>query len=201
MGFSFFFRDVAEMDLILQYALPELMNNTRINIWSAGCSAGQEPYTLAIKLRENMGYFSFKKVKIYATDIDNTNEDFGTVIRNGCYQRDNVIRIPPEILSKYFTPLHDGCEFQIIDEIKNVIEYQKHDLLSYQEIRSAINVIMCKNVLLHLHEEQRIEVIKMFYRALADKGFFIMERTQEMPAAVNHLFERVTNSEQFFRKK
>ena len=103
MGFSFFFRDVNEMDLIIQYALPELINNTRINIWSAGCSEGQEPYTLAIKLRENMGYFAFKKVKIFASDIDNTSENFGNIIRNARYNGETIKRIPPEILSKYFT--------------------------------------------------------------------------------------------------
>ena len=201
MGFSFFFRDVNEMDLIIQYALPELINNTRINIWSAGCSEGQEPYTLAIKLRENMGYFTFKKVKIYATDIDNTSEDFGNIIRNARYHGETVKRIPPDILSTYFTPINEGAEYQLVSEIKEAIEFQKHDLLSYQEIRSAMNVIMCKNVLLHFHEDQRVEVIKMFARALDVKGFLVMERTQEMPKETAHLFEQVTTMGQVFRKK
>ena len=201
MGFSFFFRDVAEMDLIIQYALPELINHTRINIWSAGCSEGQEPYTLAIKLRENMGYFAFKKVKIFASDIDNTSENFGNIIRNARYNGETIKRIPPEILSKYFTPINEGAEYQLVSEIKEAIEFQKHDLLSYQEIRSAMNVIMCKNVLLHFHEDQRVEVIKMFARALVEKGFLIMERTQEMPKETAHLFEQVTTMGQVFRKK
>jgi chemotaxis protein methyltransferase CheR len=148
-----------------------------------------------------MGYFAFKKVKIFASDIDNTSENFGNIIRNARYNGETIKRIPPEILSKYFTPINDGVEYQLVSEIKEAIEFQKHDLLSYQEIRSAMNVIMCKNVLLHFHEDQRVEVIKMFAHALVEKRFLIMERTQEMPKETAHLFEQVTTMGQVFRKK
>jgi len=201
MGFSFFFRDVDAMDMIIEHALPEIKNNRYISIWSAGCSEGQEPYTLAIKLRENVGPFTFRKIKIYATDVDNTTGEFGNTIHNAVYPKEMIKRVDSEILSKYFRPVGIGAEYKLVDEIKRAVEFQQHDLLSYREIRSSINVILCKNVLMHFNSNQRVGVIRMFHQALAPGGFLVLERTQEMPREVSYLFTRVTDRGQVFRKK
>lgn len=201
IGFSYFFRDVAAIDLIIQYALPEVRSNKYINIWSAGCSEGQEPYTLAIKLRENLGQFAFRRIKIFASDIDNTTGKFGDMIKKGVYPKKMVERVDPNILNKYFQPINDGTEYEIIPKIRNVIEFKKHDLLTFKEIRRGFNIILCKNVLMHFNISQRIGVIKMFHKSLADGGFLVMERTQKMPIETSSLFERVTIKGQIFRKK
>lgn len=201
MGFSYFFRDVEAMDLIIKYAIPEIRSNRYISIWSAGCSEGQEPYTLAIKLRETLGHFTFRRIKIYATDIDNTTKTFGETINQGIYQKTSVGRIDKEILSKYFNPIDGGYKYELIPEIKNAVEFQKHDLLSLKEIKQGINVILCKNVLMHFNQKQRIDVINMFHRALAENGFFAMERTQKMPDETKNLYEQVSQLGQLFRKR
>ena len=100
MGFTFFFRDFQTLDLIREYVLPVIGLRRYINIWSAGCSTGQEPYTIAILLRENMGPMLFRNVKLLATDIDENNE-YGTIIRNGSYPAKELERIPPEIFKRY----------------------------------------------------------------------------------------------------
>lgn len=200
MGFSYFFRDVAVMDLIVKHVLPEVKSNKYITIWSAGCSEGQEPYTLAIKIRENVKNFTFRRMRIIATDIDNTTGKFGEMVTTGVYPKKMVERVDPNIVSCYFKKLNGGIQYELIPEIKNVVEFHKHDLLTYQPIKNGIDIILCKNVLMHFNKEQRVKVIDMFYNALNKQGYLAMERTQKLPEEVRSKFERVTNNGQIFRR-
>ena len=199
MAFTFFFRDNQAFDLVMQYAAPDLKTRRYINVWDAGCAMGPEPYTLAIRLREQMGHFLFRNVKICATDIDETNT-FGGIIARGIYSDQETKRIPPEILGKFFSPNgSDGC-LQISDELRRAVQFQQHDLLSLKPVREGFGLIVCKNVLLHFSPDERVEVIKMFHRTLAEDGYFLTERTQQLPAQTARLFRRVTSVGQLFQK-
>ena len=187
------------LEAIRDYVIPGLRTRRYINIWDAGCAMGPEPYSIAIIVRENMGHMLFRNVKIYATDIDGSNL-FGKIIGDGVYPGEQVNRIPKEIFSKYFTPV-DGTEhFRLAGEIRKCIEYQRHDLLTLKLARKNFGLIVCKNVLLHFNEAERIDVIKMFYNALAEGGFFVTEQTQKMPLELKNLFEPVVSNVQLFRK-
>ena len=70
MAFTYFFRDQEILDLVVRWALPDLRTRMYLNIWDAGCAMGPEPYSLAMLLRENMGQFYFRNVRIFASDID-----------------------------------------------------------------------------------------------------------------------------------
>jgi len=96
MAFTFFFRDRETLDLICELVLPKLRDRKYINIWDAGCADGPEAYSLAIMLKENMGDFGFRNVRIYATDIDESG-DFGNVINKGIYPKDAIKRIDMQI--------------------------------------------------------------------------------------------------------
>jgi chemotaxis protein methyltransferase CheR len=78
--------------------------------------------------------------------------------------------------------------------------FQRHDLLSLREIGEGYALILCKNVLLHFQPAERVGVLKMFHRALAQGGLFATEQTQEMPADLAPLFARVTPDAPLFRK-
>jgi len=202
MAFTYFFRDLQTLEMIRDYVLPELKSRKYINIWDAGCAMGPEPYSVAIIIRENMGPMIFRNVKIHATDIDESNL-FGDVIRKGVYPEEQVKRIPKEIkeiLEKYFERNCRQGHFEIVDEIKRCVEYYQHDLLSLKPIRDNLSLIVCKNVLLHFKEQERVNVIKMFHDSLAKGGFFVTEQTQKLPRKVERLFERVVSNAQVFRK-
>lgn len=199
MAFTYFFRDLHTLEHIVKYLVPSTAGRSSIRIWDAGCASGQEPYTLALILAEAMGRFSFRNLRIDATDLDGSNL-FGEIIGKGIYLREEVERIPAEILQKYFKALNGGSRFQIDEEIRNRLIFQKHDLLSLQPIGENFSLILCKNVLLHLQAPQRVEVIKMYHRSLTTGGFFATEQTQKIPAEVEHLFEQVTPDAQLFRK-
>lgn len=199
MAFTFFFRDLQTLELMRDYAVPAMRTRRYIRIWDAGCAMGPEPYTIAIILRENMGQMIFRNVTIHATDID-TCDLFGPIIDAGVYPREQVERIPKELLQRYFIPDEARQRYQLSDEIRKSVSFRKHDLVSLQPFRSDFNLVICKNVLLHLSEKQRVEVIKMFHQTLEPGGFFLTEQTQKMPPECAHLFEPVVSNAQIFRK-
>ncbi len=205
MAFTYFFRDRHTLDLIAEHVIPTLKRHTYINIWDAGCASGPEPYSLAMLLRENMGRFLFRNVRIYATDLE---AKFGEVIHQGIYPESRVKRIPPAYLAKYFTPLPasngssngDEPNYQISREMRNAIRFRHLDLLADKPPREGFGLIICKNVLLHLPPARRIDVLETFYHALSDDGYLVTEQTQKLPSEVKPLFNRVTSSGQVFRK-
>ena len=152
--------------------MPSLKSRRYIRIWDAGCAMGAEPFSLAIVLRESMGPMIFRNVHILATDID-TMDQFGDMIHSGVYPERDVKRIPRDIFSGYFMPNCQPDHFQLVDEIRNRVTFQKHDLLTLQSPREDFGAILCKNVLWHLKQKERVDVIKMFYGALADNGYLV----------------------------
>jgi len=198
MAFTFFFRDRDTLDMICNLVLPKLRDRKYINIWDAGCADGPEAYSLAIMLKENMGDFGFRNVRIYATDIDESG-DFWKVVNDGIYPKDAIKRVDKKIFETYFQPVsEDLC--RVKEEIRKRVSYQKHNLLTYELIRAGFSLIVCKNVLLHFKAEERIEVIKMFHKSLADSGFFVTEQTQKLPDEVSDLFTPITRKGQLFQK-
>ena len=199
MAFTYFFRDLQTLDMILRHVLPSLRTRRYIHVWDAGCAMGPEPYSLAIILRENMGPMIFRNVKIQATDIDESGQ-FGDIISKGIYPEEQVKRIPREILSKYFGKDGKPGFFKISREIRSCVSYQRHDLLTLEPVRKDFGLIVCKNVLLHFKETERIKVIGMFHDALENGGFFVTEQTQKMPRKVAGLWQQVVSNAQVFRK-
>ncbi len=200
MAFTYFFRDLQTLDAVREHALPFLKTKQYINIWDAGCASGQEPYSLSMLLNESMGYMLFRNVRILATDIDESNL-FEKIIREGTYPREQVQRIPNEIFHRFFKPAGVEGYFIINEEIIKSVSYRKHNLLSMEPPGSDFGLIICKNVLLHFNETQRIDVIHMFHDALIEGGYFVMEQTQKLPREAGHLFEPIVSNAQLFRKK
>lgn len=199
MAFTYFFRDMQTLETIRNNVIPSLRSRRYIHVWDAGSAMGPEPYSLAITFRENMGPMTFRNVKIHATDIDGSNL-FGKIIADGVYPLKQLKRIPGDIFTKYFEPYDRTEQFRITEEIRKSVTYQKHDLLSLTPIRGELGLIVCKNVLLHFNEKERINVIKMFHKALGKDGYFVTEQTQKMPDTAKTMFEPVVSNAQLFRK-
>jgi chemotaxis protein methyltransferase CheR len=197
LAFTFFFRDQQVLEQVVEHSLPSLAGRNHPRIWDAGVAMGQEPYTLAILFAERMGHFAFNNLRIEATDVES---QFAHVIEAGHYPEDELSRLPEGILEKYFEPNGKPGHFRVIDKVRQRVTYRWHDLLSFKEIGHDYSLVLCKNVLLHFHPLERIEVLKMFHRALAPGGFFATEQTQEMPRELASLFERVIPGGQLFRK-
>lgn len=199
MAFTFFFRDQQVLEQVVEHSLPSLAGRVHPSIWDAGAAMGQEPYTLSIMFAERMGRFGFNNLRIDATDVESTGQ-FAQMIEAGLYPREELSRLPEGILDKYFEPDGEPGRFRVIDKIRRRVAFQRHDLLSFQEIGHGYSLVLCKNVLLHFQPAERVEVLRMFHRALAPGGLFATERTQEMPQELDSLFQRVIPDAPLFRK-
>jgi len=199
LAFTYFFRDLHTLELAIKQVVPYTAGRSHIRVWDAGCAMGQEAYTLAMLFAENMGGFSFKNLRIHATDIDECSL-FGQIVCSGIYKEEEVKRMPGEMLEKYFSRQDEPGLFRISEALRNKVLYQQHDLLTLKPIGEGFSLIVCKNVLLHFQPADRLEVIRMFHRSLAPGGYFSTEQTQKMPPEVAHLFERVISDAQVFRK-
>jgi chemotaxis protein methyltransferase CheR len=200
MAFTYFFRDLQTLEAIRDFVLPDLKTRKYIDIWDAGCAMGQEPYSLSMILNESMGYMYFRNVRILATDIDESNR-FEEIIAKGVYPEDLTQRIPKGLFSRHFAPCDETGHFQLNEAIRKSVSFKKHDLLTLVPPGSGFGLIVCKNVLLHFSDSQRLNVIKMFHEALAEGGYLAMEQTQKLPAEAQSLFEPVRSNAQIFRKK
>jgi len=197
MAFTFFFRDVEPLEHAVRFLMSTASGRSRVRIWDAGCAMGPEPYTLAILLAESMNPFAFRNVELFATDYD---APLLEILKAGVYPWEELQRIPTELFQKYFQPAEKDGQFLIIDQIRQCIQPSVHDLLTYKAIRDGFSLIVCKNVLLHFQPEQRIEVIRMFHKALEPGGVFITEHTQKLPEELSQLFEQLVSDRQVFGK-
>lgn len=199
IAFTYFFRDLQTLELLRDHVIPVMRTRRFIHVWDAGCAMGPEPYTISIILREGMGKMIFRNLEIHGTDMDGSNL-FGDIIEKGVYPREQVERIPKDLFNKYFQPADEPDSYVLTEEIRKSVSFLKHDLLSLKPPRKDFLLIVCKNVLLHFTEKQRIEVIKMYHDSLVEGGFFVMEQTQKMPKQVEHLFEPMVANAQLYKK-
>ena len=199
MAFTFFFRDLEPLQHGVHFLLQTASGRTRVKVWDAGCAFGPEPYTLAILLAEAMNPFAFRNVQLVATDYD---APLLETMLEGVYPWEQVQRIPADLFQKYFTPVAEReGHFRIADVIRQRVEMVHHDLTSLTPVRDGFSLIVCKNVLLHLQPSQRIEVFRMFHRALEPGGILLTEHTQKMPEETGPLFEQLVSDSQVFRRR
>ena len=200
MAFTFFFRDEQILVLAVEKLVPFAVGRTNVRILNAGCAMGMETYTFAILLAEKMGKFALRNVKIHAVDIDNENVDFGKTVREGIYHKDHLQRIPQELFNKYFSQANDSDHYIISQELRDLVEFEKYDLLSLRQLRNDYSLIICKNVLLHFNYGQRVKVISTFHDMLLKGGILGMENTQNMPDELTHKFNRLLDYAQLYEK-
>lgn len=197
-----FFRDTPTFNVFKCEVLPQLLsekkkrNSAILRIWSAGCSIGEEPYTIGIILQEELGAALNKYiVSIHATDID---EKALSTARTGVYEPLALKNINPSLKSKYFNSVDNG-KYRIKDELKHLVRFQQHDLFSDKKF-SHFDVIFCRNVMIYFGKDFQNRLLLDFYTALNIGGYLILGRTETMPREARELFECVNTRERIYRK-
>lgn len=199
MAFTFFMRDQPVLEHAAEHMIPFASGRSRIKIWDAGCALGQETYTIAMIFAEKMNPFGFKNLRIDATDYDSAN-NFGDVVTAAVYPNEELQRTPRTLLSKYFEPADRPGYSRVVPLLRERVNFQYHDLLSLRQVGQEYCLVVCKNVMLHFQYPERVEVFKMFHRALAPGGYLANENTQKLPAEVAHLFTQVVPDAQLYKK-
>jgi len=200
VAFTYFFRDRQTLLLMRDYLAHRLARRDRLYVWDAGCAYGQEPYSLAISLRQVTSAEQFTRIQILATDVDRSGR-LAAAVLDACYSRSQVQRIPSELRTAFFAPQpRDPERYVLRADIRASVTFQRHDLCTLVSPGGPFDAVVCKNVLLHLSADLQAEVIRMFHSVLCPGGLLATEQTQKLPASVESLFEPFSGNAQVHRK-
>lgn len=187
-----FLRNEKMWDDFYKLAVPEVTKSKRkIKIWSAACSSGEEPYTIAILLKE---HYPNIDVEIIATDIDDVILEKA---KTGIYKKNDIRAFDNKILSKYFTDNGDGT-IKVKDDIKKKIKFEKHNLLE-DPYPKFVDIIVCRNVLIYFKEDAKSEIYTRFSKNLNDNGILFIGATEQIFKPEQYSFKILKSF--FYRKQ
>lgn len=167
-----FFRDANQWKTLREVIIPKLLERkTSLKIWSAGCSSGQEPYSMAITFLE---YFPQARFTILATDIDVKVLEQA---KKGIYKEADFASTPPELIKKYFTPVEGG--YQISEQVKRSVTFQRQNLLT-DRFDSGFDLIACRNVVIYFTEEAKDILYRKFADSLSPGGYLFTGSTEHI---------------------
>ena len=188
---SEFFRDAAQFEELRSVILPELLRNSpRLNIWTAGCSHGDEPYTVAMILDE---LSPGRLHRILATDLD--LEVLKQAKAGGPYPLRSLQNVSEEQLQTYFTA--EGADYKIVDTLRKRVNFREHNLLS-DPFGQGFDLVICRNVMIYFSEETKDRLFRQFQAALKPNGVYFVGATESLLDARNLGFAPV--SPNFYRK-
>lgn len=188
---SEFWRNPNRWRTLEQRFIPEMLRtNRKPKVWSAACSTGEEPYTLAMILAEQM---PLAQVSVLATDID---EGVLAKARQGVYPDRSVKDVPPQYLSKYFS--RDQMLYAVRDELKRTVKFQRQDLLT-DTFGQDFDLIVCRNVMIYFTDEAKHMLYQKFADALAPGGILFVGSTEQIFNPGQYGLE--TADTFFYRKK
>jgi chemotaxis protein methyltransferase CheR len=188
---SEFYRNPAQWKVLEENILPYLFDtfSNNLKIWSAACSTGDEPYSLAMVLSK---FIPLSKIKIIATDIDKQVLDKARV---GLYNEKSIAGLPSEFKDKFFKK--NGNSYQIVDEIKKCIEFKHMNLLKDQYPTNC-DLIVCRNVLIYFTDEAKNNIYKKFNKSLKKGGILFVGSTEQIIQSSQY---QITPVKSFFYKK
>ena len=181
---TYMFREFEQLQAFADHCLPmilkprEAANDRTLRIWSAGCSSGEEPYTLAIILKEVMHDFRSWDIKIKATDIDQVRLEMA---RRAVYEERSVHEIPPQYFDRHIVRLPAGY-FGVKPETAKLVEVEHlnlNDRLAMRAMRQ-FDFIFCRNVLIYFDDASRKAVVDHFYNALKPGGFIFLGHSESI---------------------
>ena len=195
-----FFRDTNAWNSLRQL-LSDLLSNKPttqpVRAWSAGCSSGEEAYSLAIVLAEALGIDSFhQRVKIYATDVD---EEALNEARAATYGANSLEMVPQELRERYFEPL--GEQYVFRTDLRRAVIFGRHDLMQDAPI-SRLDLLVCRNTLMYFNAETQTQILRRLHFALMNSGILFLGKAEMLlthaalftPIDIQHrLFQKVVD--------
>ncbi len=178
---TYFMREADHFEYFKTAVLPFLQNTARnrdLRIWSAGCSTGEEVYTLAMIIDEFFGPDKpLWDTKLLATDI---SDKVLNIAVKGVYNKEQVGPLPSRWLKKYF--MKDGSDNYIInDKIKNEVIFRKLNLMNWQyPFRKKFHVIFCRNVMIYFDNKTRYELVNKFYEYTEPGGYLFVGHSESL---------------------
>lgn len=189
---SEFYRNPVQWQTLETTIIPELINKygDRLKIWSAACSTGDEPYSLAMVFGE---FLPLDHIEILATDLDN---DVLEKAKKGYYPEKSIKGLPKKYQDKYIERDDTGV-VKVSDKLKSCITFKQHNLLR-DPYPKGIHIVVCRNVMIYFTDEAKDEIYRKFADSLAPKGVLFVGSTEQIIGADKYGF---TGLQSFFYEK
>ncbi|WP_370676876.1 protein-glutamate O-methyltransferase CheR [Pleomorphomonas sp. PLEO] len=171
---SFFYRDKTPFEHFTQMMMPEMLkaraSSKKIRIWCAAASTGQEPYTLAMCLKEMERQLMGWRIEILGTDISNEVLDRA---KAGTYTQFEVQRgLPIQLLLKYFT--QQGESWTISPELRSMVQWRKFNLLDSFASFGQFDIVFCRNVLIYFDQVTKVDILGRIAKTMAPDGYLVL---------------------------
>ena len=199
---TYFFRENAQLHAFSEEILPDLRERLAgrksLRIWSAGCSTGEEPYTIAILLLESGDWWRDWQVEIIGSDI---NQRVLHAARKGVYKKGAHRATDPGMLAKYFT-LDEKGDYRVIDRVKELVSFSYVNLLDPHKtsLIGNMDVIFCRNVIIYFDREAKKKVIESFYHKLRDGGYLLLGHSESLINLSNAFVLRTLKHDMVYQK-
>ncbi|MCU0601224.1 MAG: protein-glutamate O-methyltransferase CheR [Desulfobacterales bacterium] len=183
-----FFREMDHFSFLRDTVLPGL-TQARLRFWSAACSSGEEPYTLAIMLREHLADVDRRDVRILATDI---SQRMLEKARRAQYPQAALEEVPAPQYRKYFTALRSGPpgSVQVAAEARELVRPAYLNLMEPWPMRGRFQVVFCRNVMIYFDRPTQQELIHRFWDVLEEGGYLFVGHSEGL-SAIKHRFRYV----------
>jgi len=206
---SHFFRNPVVFEILGEELLPPIVaykqarGEFTLRAWSAGCAAGEEPYSLAIVLQEHLSEeLSDFDIKIFATDIDRNSLDRA---RRGVYSKDVLSEVKSGVFEKYFHPEAHG--YRLSEDIRRLVHFffhsvtDPHVVVPPESIFGGFDLILCRNLLIYFALDLQDRVIENFFRALNPNGLLVLGETETINPRLAARVETVCQRCHIYRKR
>jgi len=201
---TYFFRDFPQLqgfaeEVLLQVVKAKLATgNRKIRLWSAGCSTGEEPYTLAIILLEMLPEPEMWTIEVLATDINNKVIE---VAHKGYYSSRSIKDVPLEYLERYFSKRRDM--YLLNTQIRKMVDFKLLNLMDQQAMVNQLeyDFIFCRNVLIYFDSVSRLKVLESFHQSLKSGGFIYLGHSESV-GRITDLFKmkRIGSSIAYYKR-
>lgn len=204
IGETYFFRNYPHFNALLEHILPEILVRKKdlfyksLRVWSAGCSKGAEPYTIAMIIKEVVPDLQSWNVSILGTDL---NRNFLLQAEKGIYSKRDVKGVPEEFFSKYFRK--EGSVYLLSEEIKKMVKFLRHNMVVdafVNEGMQNLDIIFCRNVTIYFDTETTKNLISKFYDCLNDEGYLFLGHAETL-WGISDKFVTVEFPDTFIYKK
>lgn len=176
-----FFRNMPQLQAFSDEVLPIVLKgkgaNRNLRIWSAGCSTGEEPYTMSMMLMEKIPNHAQYNIEIIANDI---SDSVLQAARKGIYHELSLRTTPQHYIDKYFTK--KGSVYHINDNVKKPIKFSQINLLDQAKtsLMKDMDIVFCRNVTIYFSEEAKKKVVKAFYSSLVKGGYYFIGHAESL---------------------
>lgn len=194
---SHFFRNPSTYRVLEQKVLPDLFARTRnqggkLRIWSLACANGEEPYSVALLCRKLLS--DRDRVSIIGTDLSAAAIQRA---KQGCYEPNRLQEVTEEDRQRFF--IARGQQFCLVDEVKRLVRFFRHDILSDQPFYRA-DLILCRNLLIYFSRAQQHQVLRLLAAALPPNGYLVLGRAETMVTCCRDLFSCIDPAERIYRR-